>query len=1157
MNPLSFRYVLRSLRSRFEVLAWVLAIASVVLYAGRAHGQADTGRINGNVTDSTGARIPNAKMTATRVESSQSTTVTANKEGEYVFPNLQTGHYNVTVDAPGFASVTKEGYELDDQSSVTVDFSLKAGQVEQVIITGQVAETVNTETGEVSHVIDGNMVRDLALNGRNYLDLLGILPGSVQVDTGDAMANITSGSTTNVVLNGTRATANGLYIDGMLNKDIGGNDRQFNNVGVDFIEHVKVQTSSFSSLYGQAAGPAVNVVTRSGTNSIHGTLFEYVRNNAFDAVNYFSKNSAGQPVHQHLRFNDFGGDVGGAAIQNKLFYFAGAEWKLIARNTSPTTVTLPLQAQLAGNFKSASGSCGVSAATLPGLDLNPNDANYCNISPFMGEWGRAMAAQYQRVISLATSYTGNACTTTNCTNNGNTIFELPYPYRNHEYVARVDYVLNKHQNMYGRWVNDTHTTTDPVGDGQLPSTPYHEMGPADNLVLSHTYAFRNSFNEASFAAVWSSFNQTPVGDIWQKSTYGYSYQPLFSTPGYKLGTPLITIYGYTTMDDERFLNRSHTTYLQGQDIYTTVLGRQQIKVGAFFGRMRKDQNGKPYYNGSVNFQSTATNASSSTGNALADALLGRFNSYTEANFDPYGLFRIWQAAAFVDHVWRATAKLSINSGLRYEWMTPWVSQQNNLAAFYPEMYDPKQAVTVTQDGFVVPGSGNPYNGLRRAGNGVPASEDSRVPYATSAAVLSVPTIGKRGFYNSQHVFMPRFGFAYDLHGNGQTAFRGGAGLFYDIPQGNAAYNALNSAPFLQSYTVQNGSMENLGAYSSQFARNVIGAQYAVDPHEVRPYVYQYNFGIQQQIDAGMFLQINYVGNQSRHMLRVPDINGVDPQTEDAVFQVNQSAAIDSMRPYKGYDAIYQYRTDVDGNYNSLQANINRRVGKGRFTFAYTWSKALSTASADTEVQHVYIYNKNYAYAPTSFDRRNAFAASYNVSTPTFARYNQIIRQSVGGWMLTGTWRWQGGSYMTPYGTDTFGVQNRANYAGLPVVYPHTQLRWWDTINPGTVVNFSAPTVGETGNTPKGIIVGPNFTTTAISARKTFSLTERYHLTVNLDGFNILNHPNFANPSVNVQSATAYTSSLGAATSATTDSASIGIASASAPRNLQAGARLTF
>jgi hypothetical protein len=685
-----------------------------------AAAQADTGRLGGNVTDTTGARIPGAKVTALRTESSASFTVTANKLGEYIFPNLQTGHYNVTAEASGFAVTTKEGYELDDQSAVTVNFQLKAGEAEQVIVTGQVAETVNTETGEVSHVIDGDTVRDLALNGRNYLDLLAILPGSVVIGGGgDAIANITSGTTTAIVLNGVRATANGLYIDGMLNKDVGGNDRQFNAIGVDFTEHVKVQTSAFSAQFGQAAGPAINVVTRSGTNSLHGVLFEYLRNNAFDATNYFSRSATQNPdgtyspIYQHLRFNDFGGAVGGPAIRDKLFYFAGAEWKTIAQVAAPSPQTLPLQQYFTGNFVNAkSGACPLNP--IPNVNTTvPGGPNYCNISNAITPFGHALINLYDRMIAQATTYAGNDCTLNGCANNnGNTLYELPQPYRNHEYLARVDYVLSKRQNMYGRWVNDTHTTTNPAGDGALPTTAYHEMGPANNLLLSHTFVFSPTmYNEISLAGLWSSYNQTPVGDEWLKSTYGFSYQPLFDTPGYKLGIPLISIYGYTSIYDDRFLNRSHTTYMQLQDIVTKVIGHHQAKAGVFFGRMRKDQNGKPYYNGDVSF----TNASSSantTGSAVADALLGRFATYTESASDTYGFFRLWQASGFVDDVWRVLPKLSINAGLRYEWVTPWVSQQNNLAAFYPEYYDPTQAVTVTPDGKVVPGSGNPYNGER-------------------------------------------------------------------------------------------------------------------------------------------------------------------------------------------------------------------------------------------------------------------------------------------------------------------------------------------------------------------------------------------------------------------------------------------------------------
>lgn len=1153
--------------------------AALLVAPQRAQAQADTGRIGGTVTDSSGAVIVGATVVVTQTELNKADTVVTNKRGDYVFPNLKTGHYTVAVNMDGFASETKQGYELDDNSALTVNFQLQAGQTEQMIVTTQVGETVNTQTGEVSHVIDGDTVRDLALNGRNYLDLLGILPGSVVTDGGDALGKITTGATTGIVLNGVRATANGLYIDGIINKDIGTNANQFNNVGIDFIEHVKVETSSFSSQFGQAAGPAINVVTRTGTNSIHGSLFELLRNNKFDAVNYFSKRVvldtvngsviSNKPVQQHLRFNDFGGAVGGPIIKDKLFFFAGTEFKLIAQNTNPSSVTLPLQSQLAGKFaigsfaSATTHSCPIHSAggvVVDNLQQDYLKPSFCNISASITPFGRAFANTYNYVINQATSYNGSDCTLTGClNNNGNTIYELPQPFRNHEYLARVDWNINARNNVYGRWIADTHTTTNPLGDGALPTTSYHDEGPANNVVLSHTYQVSSSsINTISLGALWSSINQQPYGTSWLKSTYGYTYQPLFLGAGPKIGIPQVSLYGYTGFDGDQFLNRSHTTYLQLYDTFTKVSGKHSTKYGVYGGRVRKDQNGKPFYNGNINF-TTASSSSNTTGNAVADALIGNYATYTEATTDTYGFFRLWQTAAFVDDTWRILPKLSLNYGVRYEWMTPWTSQQNNLASFYPEFYDPKQAVTVNQDGTLVPGVGNRFNGLRRAGDGVPKSEVFRVGNSNSADVLSVPTIGKRGFYDSQNVFTPRFGFAYDLFGNGYTAFRGGAGLFYDTPQGNAAYSSINAAPYLQTVSLNNGNVDNLAAYTNQLTTNTQGNQYAVDPHQKRAYIYQYNFGLQQQLDKGMFLQITYVGNESRHMLHNPDINGVDPAAEDAAFAVNQNVNINYLRPYKGYGAILQYRSDADGDYNGLQANLNRRVGKGRFTVAYTWSKSLSTSSSDGEAAAIFPYSKTYYYGYTSFDRRNLISVSYIGTAPKFAGHNFLIREGIGLWQLTGTARYQGGTRITPQGTDTLGVSSRAAYAGLPVIYNKTATQWYDALNPGNINNLYAVAPGQIGNAPVGLIASPNYINFDVSLRKTFNYTERYHLTVNFDGFNMFNHPNLNSPTGNINSCATFSNIVLANVNNTGghDYSSCGITSASRPRQLQGGARLTF
>jgi outer membrane receptor protein involved in Fe transport len=846
---------MRSGRKAIGRLGQLILVVSLLVWGGAAcaWGQADTGRISGTVKDSSGAVIPHAAVVATHTETGETTTATTDASGVYTFASLLAGTYNITATAKGFATTSHDGFVVSDGSAITANLDLKpSGNAEEITIVTTSVDQVNTQTGEVSHVIDGDTVRDLALNGRNYLDLLGTLPGSVQAGLGDSIAETTSMSTTNINLNGARATSNGLYIDGFLNKDIGSNAAQFNNVGIDFIAHVKVQTSSFSAQYGSAAGPTVNVVTRSGANTIHGTAFEFIRNSAVDATNYFSRNPLTfQPIHAHLRYNDFGGAIGGPIViphlldgHDKLFFFIGAEWKLIAQTDQPALQTLPLQSQVNGIFPGTlSDGCAFSSFTyfVNGNLTTQKTPAGCNITPFISSFGRAFQNEMNYVISQATTYAGTACTLTDCSNNGNVLYELPQPFRNHEYMARVDWTISRRQSMYGRWMADTHTTNDPIGDGATPVTPYHDEAPANNVLLSHSYVVtQNAVNEISFGALFASTNLQPLGTSWLRSSYGYSYQPYYVN-SYKIGVPGVGLYGYSALDSDSYMRRYHPSYFQLQDIYTLVKARQTFKFGALIGRNRADTNGQTNYMGAFSFTPSGTTPYS-TGNPIADAELGNFSSYAEVPSDTYGQFRLTSYAAFVDDVWRASSKLSINAGLRFEHLTPWTAVQDNLSDFYPNAFNPTQAVQVNVDGTVVAGVGNPNNGLRRAGSGVPTGQDFRVPNATAASVLAVPTSGSRGFYKSQYVVMPRLSFAYDLFGNGQTAFRGGLGLFYDTPQTNANFSTLDLPPYVPNVNINNGNADNLATYATK--QYPFAAMYTLDPNFQRTYVYQYNFGLQ-------------------------------------------------------------------------------------------------------------------------------------------------------------------------------------------------------------------------------------------------------------------------------------------------------------------------
>jgi hypothetical protein len=1144
--------------AKLFVLLTIFAVLS--LGSQRAGAQADTGRIAGTVTDSEGALIPRASVTATQVDTNVSTTRLTDARGEYVFPALPVGAYSVTAKSDGFVGETKQGYQLNDGGALDVNFMLHVGgSSEQIVVTATSEQMVNTQSGTIEHIIDGDTVRDMALNGRNYLDLLGTLPGSVAnanwsttSQPQGAMETTMNGTTTGIVLNGVRSTANGLYVDGVINKDIGSNSSQFNNIGIDFIEHVSVQTSSFSAQWGSSAGPAINVVTRSGTNKLHGTLLWNLRNNFVDADQYFAHKvvdgvtqKSGQT--EHLRFNDTGMAVGLPILKDKLFLFGGNEWKFIEQVSPPSRQNLPTAAQLTGDFTNPhTAACEIKSVTAVGLVVPSN----CNIANQITNFGHGLVNLYDYILSKATATaadTGNYAI-------DYAYFALQDSYRNEEYIARADWQISPRQNAFARWVTDAYRHYKALGgNAALPSNPVIQHTPANNAVISYTNIISpNTYNTISAAAMWSPIDQEPGDDTYEKSKYGFTYAPLYSDYP-KIGIPYIGWTSYTAIYDTHSLSKAHTTVGEINDILTTIKGKHTIKVGFVGDRNRKDQTGSVYFNGNAEFTTSNSNYS---GNTIADAMLGNFYTYSENDLRPYGLFRIWQASAYVDDTYRVLPRLTVNLGVRGEWMQPWISQQNNLSVFYPNLYNSADAVSVDEDtGNVVAGSGNKLNGMRRAGDGVPSSQQSRVPNATSSYVTSVPTIGMRGFYHAQYLWAPRVGFAYDVHGDGTMAIRGGGGVFYDTPQGTVAFAALANPPYVKSAELNNGNMDSISTATDVTATSVIPQMYAVDPGLQRAVVYQYNLGIQQELAKGMFMQISYVGNQGRHLLRNPDINAPDPAEEEATYKIDSSVKEDYLRPYKGYSSILQYRSDADSNYNGLQANMNYRFGKSRITFAYTWSKNLATADNDTSVFHFYPFNKHYTYTYTGYDRRQTYTGTYILQTPAFLRFNSILRNAIGAWMVTGTGRYQAGQRFTPTVNDTDGLTGfRPEYAGYPVYYPHNTDQWWDFVNPGGVTNFSQPTAGTDGNCPLGIIMGPSYLDFDVSLRKTFSFRKRYHMTLNLDSFNVTNHPALSGPGVNI-SGTPYT--IYQADGTTVDSKGIGISYAGRSRNMQGGVKFTF
>lgn len=1088
-----------------------------------SRAQTSLGQIAGTVTDTSGGVVPGANLTITNVGTQAVKTVASDNSGFYVVTNLPIGDYSVGVAKGGFSGEKRTGISLTADAHVTADFRLQVGSAtELVTVTAITAETLNTTSGELAHVIDTKEVENLPLNGRNYTQLMTLIPGAV-VTNPDIFSVTTSLTSTNQTINGNRSDSSNLTVDGAYNQAAGSNGSLINNVGPDFIQEVKIETSNFSAEFGRTSGPAFNIVTKNGTNKVHGTVFEYVRNNLFDARPFFSA------FKTHLVYNDFGGGVGGPILKDRLFFFVGEEVKRLRQQQAPTTLTTPSSAQLAGNF------AGVAQLFFPGTKT-PIPSN--NIASLITADGRAIANVYTAQNKLGTFTDATGAT-------NNLIVTPSNPLNFHEEFVRLDMRINDRNNIYGRWISDHNTVVDPFGTffpGGLPTTPTSRDRPGQSYLLAETFNFRpNIINQATANFSFVSQHITPVGTTADRATYGFTYNKLFPGAGtYPNGIPYTTITNFSAFTGPYFALFSPTTDIQVGDTVSIVKGNHLIKFGGIYIRDRIDQDGRPFYNGNISFTGTGGNT---TGNALADALLGNFSAYTEGSSDPVGHFRFSQPEAFAQDTWKAGRKLSLEYGVRWQLISPLYTQGNNYANFDPAIYAASTPITVTTAGKVIPGSGNPYAGLVRAGDGIPADQMQRVQNVNTAAFPLIPAGAPRGLFKMHGAFGPRLGFAYAP--DEKTSIRGGFGVFYFRPQGNVGFSQVNLQPFLQNIEFDNANLSNIQGGTANNT-GLQGTVTAIDPNLKNPYVEQYSLGVQRELPLGFLIETSYVGNVAHHQLRTPNINYPSLSAVAAGFALPTNPVTSSAfyNPYKGFSSINQNRSDSNYNYNSLQIYLTKRSGHVNTTISYTYAKALGDSSSNGATLENW-QNLNYNYGELGIDRRHAFVATVVYQLPLLRDHNLLLREAVGGLQITGVARVQTGPYYTIVGNSPVGGlgNRRASYVagtsmyaqGDRFVLPNHVAQY---LNPAA---FTAPPAGALGNAGVGSVILPGLQQGDLTLAKLFDFTERVQFKLEADAFNVLNHTNY--------------SSLG--TTATSGSSFGRLSGTYPPRQMQFGAKLIF
>jgi hypothetical protein len=1121
------------------------------------------GRISGTVTDGSGAVIHGAKVTITNQATGVSRTGTTDDSGFFVVTNLAVGDYSITVEQDGFKKATKTGYELVSDGRLTANFQLDPGAIsDTVTVTASTGETINTTSGEMARVVDQNQVQDLALNGRNYMQLTTLIPG-VPLLVDDQLGMMTSLSV-NQPINGNRGNANLLAVDGGFNLDSGSNNSQINNVGIDFIREVKIQTSNFSAEYGRNSGASINIVTRSGSNRFHGSAFEFLRNDKFDANSFFN-NAAGRFTDNPnalapdvkvpsgdsrvgkaivdrppLRYNNFGFSFGGPIIKDKLFFFGGIEWKKIRRFTGTARRTLPTRAERAGDFSLRTGTLNLPGTTTPVPGRN--------LASMITPDGRAFANVYNEMEKLAVAYIDTPTA-------NNAIYQRPNPFDFRQELVRIDYTVNSKHSIYGRYLHDDYDLIDPFGvfiGADLPTIPNNRLRPGFSYQIGHTWLLKPTLiNEVKINASWNSQRIFPVGEFWKRDTYGFTFPQLFLAGGrFENGIPSVTITNFASYEGASRSLLSPTTDIAIGDNITNVRGKHSLKAGVLIIRNRKDQNARSQYSGQVAF-STGGNTKT-TGNAFADALLGNFRTYSEASADPIGFFRFKQYDAYVTDSWKLHPKLSLELGARYQYAFPIYTQANNVVNFDPSLYDPSKAVTILANGTIdTTKGGNRFNGLVRPGNGVPEKELGRVPTANSPDVAAVPTGAPRGFYEPQHLISPRLGFAWSPLADGKMAVRGGFGIFYDRIEGNLIFPLLSTPPFLSNVQLENGNISN-PAGGRPAAAAPFGALTAIDPNLVLPYTMNWSLSVQRELPGNVFAEMAWVAGQGRHLLRQPDIN----QPTFAVLLANsklptaQRLNVNALRPYKGYSAINMRLSDGTSSYNALQLYAAKRKGDVTMTVSYTWSKILTDTSGNFDGFDVgeNPFNRRAERGPADFDRTHIFVTTYTYRVPFFRNWKSVQGAVLSGWELSGITRVQTGQPLTVRGTTSIG-NRRGDYLGGVVSLPSVLKgpdSWFNTN-----AFFIAPDE-RTGTSGVGIVEGPGRYLWDLSMRKKFAIREGMRLQLQADFFNAFNQTNFNNPGTTLGSVTTINGVQ------TYSNRAFGTVTGAAPgRNVQLGLKLTF
>jgi Carboxypeptidase regulatory-like domain/TonB-dependent Receptor Plug Domain len=1136
-----------TLPHRFLFVLIAAAIACSLLCA-PALAQVTSGTIFGTVKDPSGAMVSGATVTITNPANGISRQVTSGSDGNFVAPNLYPGTYRIVVEAKGFKRLEKTGIVLNAADNLAAgDFVLAVGTAsDEVTVTADAGQIqLQSNSGERSDLISSKQLNDVALNGRNVLDYMKLIPGVS--GTLDAHESGTGGLDA-YNINGTRSNEHEFTIDGASNVDTGNNGGTHVTINLDAIEEVKVLTSNYQAEYGKAAGGQIALVTKSGTNQWHGNGRFFHRNDSLNANEYFNKQSElsnGAPNEPEIyRYNYFGYQAGGPIKKDKLFVFWSQEFYRQLVPLALAQFYTPTSLERQGDFsQSVDGNGQPIVISGPGVTNNKIDPT--QLPPDQ----QAVFQQMQTMLNLFPLPNVPGFGSNGLSYNYSQSLSGEAPRR--EDILRVDYQLNGKNRLYGRWIHNAETDTSPFTPFPGPfgifacasGTTFkggcvqHHPGWnfSANLVSTITPTLLNEFSIGPSHTL--SLAEGTNGNI-SRGANGIDLQLLFPI-SQDQAIPDLSFGGLNNVNFQGpYLGatpwKQSNTTINVNDNLSWVWHNHTFKGGIFYQRSRKDQIAWGNINGQFNFGTGPTGGGTcpggdgtcQLGDPLASALLGDFQGFDQSTARPTGYFRYNQFEFYFQDTWKVTPRLTLDYGMRFAWIPPQFDAANQVALFNPAAYDPSNAVTIdpSSGNIINADGGDPLNGMQYTKNGgIPA-----------------------GGWDSRGIMPePRVGFAYDLLGTHKTILRGGAGMTHDRVQGNLIFNTVfNNPALVETPSVAAGNIVDLPGLSTSSAESPVqgdGAILGAARDGKVPTVYSFSLGVQQEIGRSMTLDIAYVGSLGRHLVTSRNINAVpygaafqranqdpncslwggggvpavqpnlQPQYTAAGYDFNGWCAYGwssytnaYLVPFKGYGQIPYLRWDGTSNYNSLQVSLQRRLSK-RLSFGavYTFSKALMTADSDQDEQNP--VNALLDYRAASWDRPHVFAANYIYELPGIAQHfggPKWLSYITDHYQLSGVTQFMSGtpvdlnnSYSFPSGSldgsnmwGNIPFYYSADRSGNPILpavgLPVRGTR--DTLRYGGMQNWDMSLM-------KSIPLGTN---------------EARYIELRLEGFNVFNHTNF-------------------------------------------------